>query len=110
MLRSPLAVQGDAGHLAVGGARLDTAAAPMWLVACEVDPAHRTWIAVNPLGTASPLRFETPRGVVTADEWGLGRIAWRARAGEADVVEVMAVDKPVGLVVPAGVDVVYSEA
>jgi hypothetical protein len=102
-LASPLAVQGDDGLLAVGGATLRTAPGPRWLIADEIDPARPAWIAVNPLDEPTPLRLETPRGVVTAERWGLGRLEWRAPSDGEQEVLVETLEEPVGLVAPPGV-------
>jgi hypothetical protein len=107
-LSSPLAVQGDGGDLVVGSARLTTHPQQVWLIAQELDPAQRCWIAVNPLDSVTPLRLETPLGVVTADEWGMGRIEWRAPEGEAQVVVIDALHRPVGLQVPEGIEVLWT--
>jgi hypothetical protein len=106
-LSSPLAVQGDSGELVVGSAKLTTDPQQVWLIAQELDPAQRCWIAVNPLDDATVLRLETPLGVVTADEWGMGRIEWRAPQGKAQVVVIDAMHKPAGLRVPEGVEVLW---
>jgi hypothetical protein len=101
-LASPLAVQGSSGTLTVGSATLRTDQQPVWLIAQEVDPAQRAWIAVNPGNQPTPLRLETPYGTVTAERWGLGRLEWRAPEGGEQVLLIDAVDEPVELNVPAG--------
>ena len=80
-LSSPLGVQGDSGELQVGSARLTTEPRPVWLIAQEADPARRAWIAVNPLEQPTSIRLETPCGVVSAEQWGMGRLEWRAPVG-----------------------------
>jgi hypothetical protein len=107
-LASPLAVQGDRGELRVGNARLVTRPQQVWLVAQEVDPDQRTWIAVNPEDCITPLRFETLCGVITAEEWGLGRLEWRAPIGETETLIVDTLRRPLGLQVPKGVQIVYA--
>ena len=79
-LLSPLAVQGDSGTVAVGSAKLTTDPQPVWLIAQEVDPERRSWVAVNPQTRPTPLRLETPLGVISAASWGLGRLTWSAPA------------------------------
>jgi hypothetical protein len=108
-LSSPLAVQGDSGELKVGQATLLTNPQQVWLVAQELDPAERTWAAVNPEDRPTPLRLETPCGVITAKEWGLGRLEWRAPLGAEQTVIVDALSEPVELKVPAGVDVYWRQ-
>lgn len=109
-LRSPFAAQGDAGTLRVGKATLTTAPGAMvWLIAQESAPEARQWVAVNPLGTPTPLRLETPCGVATAEVWGLGRIAWRAPADGSQELVVDAAALPKGLRVPRGVAVIRRE-
>jgi hypothetical protein len=101
-LDSPLAVQGSTGTLRVGGATLITNPQPVWLVAQELDSEARTWVAVNPLDQPTPLRWETPVGVITATSWGLGRLELRAPAGRPELsVETLA--EPVGLQAPPSV-------
>jgi hypothetical protein len=104
-LSSPLGVQGDGGELRVGSARLVTEPRPVWLIAQEVDPARRTWIAVNPQDYPTPVRLETPCGVVSAGRWGMGRLEWRAPVGGSQELIVDALTEPVGLRVPDGVTV-----
>jgi hypothetical protein len=104
-LSSPLGVQGDGGELRVGSVRLVTEPQPVWLIAQEADPARRTWIAVNPLEQPTAVRLETPCGVVSADQWGLGRLEWRAPVGGGQELIVDALAEPVGLRVPDGVTV-----
>ncbi|HVG97220.1 MAG TPA: hypothetical protein VNK05_09985 [Chloroflexota bacterium] len=101
-LASPLAVQGSSGRLAVGQATLETAPQPVWLIAREDDAATRSWTAVNPTDRPTPLRLETPLGVLTAERWGLGRLEWHAPAGEAPSLAVDALRPPEGLRLPAG--------
>lgn len=104
-LASPLAVQGASGDLRVGRARLVTDPQMAWLIAHEGDPDLAVWIAVNPLGAPTPVRLETPRGVVRADAWGMGRLEWRAYADGRQVLIVDGLSEPVGLQVPEGVEV-----
>ncbi|NIV35810.1 MAG: hypothetical protein GWN58_42095, partial [Anaerolineae bacterium] len=80
-LDSPLAAQGDGGILRVGSATLTTNPQQIWLIAQEIDPKHRTWIAVNPEDRPTPLRLQTPLGELSVDELGLGRIEWQAPVG-----------------------------
>ena len=104
-LASPLAVQGDSGFLEVGGARLTTRPQQVWLIAQELDPANRVYIAVNPMDQPTRLRLETPGGVVSAGAWRTGRIEWRMpdRGEQLLIVEGSAL--PVALSVPEGVRV-----
>lgn len=106
-LASPLAVQGDSGELKVGGASLVTNPQQAWLIAQELDPARRVWIAVNPEDRATPLRLETPSGVITTEEWRMGRLEWRAPVGGEEVLIVDMLREPVGLKVPEGVKIHY---
>jgi hypothetical protein len=101
-LASPLAAQGNSGDLAVGSARLVTHPQQVWLIAQELDPSQRCWIAANPEHSPTPLRLETPLGAITAEAWGLGRIEWRAPEGGEQVVIVEGLREPVGLHVPEG--------
>ncbi|MBI3972364.1 MAG: hypothetical protein HY332_13880 [Chloroflexi bacterium] len=103
-LASPLAVQGDSGRLAAGGATLETNRQMVWLLAQEVDPAQHAWIAVNPDDRPTPLRLETPAGILTAERWGLGRIEWRAPQGDSSglVILVDTLEAPRGLRAPEG--------
>jgi hypothetical protein len=102
-LSSPLAVQGSGGTLTVESATLWTEPQPMWLIAQELDPARRAWIAVNPEDRPTSLRLETPGGVVTAHRFGLGRLEWRMPEGGEPELVIDALDDPVGLDAPAGV-------
>ncbi|MBC7237642.1 MAG: hypothetical protein H5T69_17515 [Chloroflexi bacterium] len=104
-LHSPFAVQGNSGALRVGNASLVTNPQPMWLIAQEVEPEERSWVAVNPLGISTPLRFETPCGMVTADNWGLGRLEWRAPVGKPQELIVEGLDEPIGLQAPKDIAV-----
>jgi hypothetical protein len=104
-LSSPLGVQGASGELRVGSAVLETAPQPVWLIADEVDPARRGWIAVNPRERPTRLRLETAAGVVEAERWGMGRLEWRAPVGGRQRLLVEAIDEPVGLRAPAGVEI-----
>jgi hypothetical protein len=104
-LASPLGVQGESGVLQVASARLETQPQPVWLVAQELDPERRTWIAVNPLDRPTPALLETPCGTVSAESWGLGRLEWRAPIGGSQELIVETLDEPVGLRVPEGVTV-----
>lgn len=106
-LESPLGVQGDGGDLRVGKARLVTNPQQVWLIAQELDPARRAWIAVNPEDRPTPLRLETPCGVIAADEWGMGRLEWRAPVGGEEFLIVDTLKEPVGLQVPKDVRVHY---
>jgi hypothetical protein len=104
---SPLAVQGEGGDLRVGLARLRTNRQPTWLIADELDRGRRGWTAANPLGPPTPLRLETPLGVVEAEGFGQGRIEWSEVAGEGgSVLRVDVAGVLVGLRVPDGVRVV----
>ncbi|HEY3109994.1 MAG TPA: hypothetical protein VGL23_14625 [Chloroflexota bacterium] len=107
-LSSPLAVQGDGGRLAVGGASLETDPQPAWLIAQELDPARRAWIAVNPQERPTRLRLRTPNGLVSASRFGMGRLEWRAPVGGEQVLIVESREEPVGLVVPEGVRILRS--
>ena len=102
-LASPLAAQGDTGELRVGQAVLVTDPQQMWLIAQELDPKERAWVAVNPQANPTPLRLETPHGVITAEAWGMGRLEWRAPAEGPDTLIVDVLEEPVGLRVPGGV-------
>jgi hypothetical protein len=104
-LSSPLGVQGASGEVRVGSAVLTTEPQPVWLIADEIDPARRGWIAVNPWERPTRLRLETAAGVVEAERWGLGRLEWRAPAGRPQTLLVEAVTAPVGLRAPPGVEV-----
>jgi hypothetical protein len=101
-LASPLAAQGSSGRLAVGQATLETAPQPVWLIAQEEDTATRSWTAVNPTDRPTPLRLETPLGVITAGRWGLGRLEWRAPEGGTPLLAVDAARLPEGLHLPPG--------
>jgi hypothetical protein len=101
-------VQGESGDLTVGGARLLTDPRHAWLIAQELDPARRTWIAVTPDDLSTPLRLETPAGVVAAKEFGSGRIEWRAPEGRRGTLIVETLRRPVGLEAPDGVDVRFN--
>lgn len=69
VLESPVARQGSSGRLAVGEVVLETEPGVMtWLMA----PA----VAVVPTGTTR-LRLSGPGGVVEAERFGPGRVAWR---------------------------------
>lgn len=102
-LSSPLAVQGDGGILRVGSATLLTNPQQMWLIAQELDPERRIWIAVNPEDRPTPLRLQTPAGELSAAEWGLGRIEWQAPASGEQKIVLDTLAEPVGLVAPEGV-------
>ena len=104
-LVSPIAVQGAGGRLALGGARLQTDPQPVWLIAQELDPATRAWVAVNPQDRPTPLRLETPNGVVSASRFGMGRLEWRAPVGGRQELLVESLEDPIGLVVPEGVPI-----
>ncbi len=106
-LDSPLGVQGDSGELRVGKARLVTNSQQVWLIAQELEPTRRAWIAVNPEDRPTPMRLETPCGVITASDWGMGRLEWRAPAGGQATLIVDTLRKPVDLQVPEGVAVHY---
>ena len=81
----------------------------VWLIAQEMDPAQGCWIAVNPEANPTPLRLVTPSGTITADEWRMGRIEWRAPVGGEQVVITKAQRAPIGLRVPEGVQVRLQE-
>jgi hypothetical protein len=104
-LESPLGVQGNRGVLRVGTATLVTNPQQVWLIAQELDPAQRAWIAVNPEDRPTPVRLETPAGVITAEEWGMGRLEWRAPVGGEELLIVETLTEPVGLKVPKDVRV-----
>lgn len=104
-LTSPLAVQGNTGYLALGGAKLYTQPQPVWLVAQTVESSTSAFIAVNPTGQPTPLRLETPAGLVTASAWGLGRIEWRIPASGEQVLTVHGLQLPTDLAVPDDVRV-----
>ncbi|MCC7208127.1 MAG: hypothetical protein IT323_12535 [Anaerolineae bacterium] len=108
-LTSPLAVQGDAGSLALSGAMLYTQPQPMWLIALADGPGAPSYTAVNPLDRATPLRFETPLGAVTASAWGLGRIGWRVTADGEQEITVDCLRAPKDLIVPDGARVVWRD-
>lgn len=107
ILESPLGVQGDSGVLRLGTATLVTNPQQVWLIAQELDPAQRVWIAVNPEDRPTPLRLETPSGMISAEEWGMGRLEWRAPVGGEEVLIVDTLREPVGLKVPEGIKVHY---
>jgi len=46
------------------------------LIAQELADAERVWVAVNSEEWPTPLRLETPAGVLSAERWGTGRIEW----------------------------------
>lgn len=104
-LSSPLAAQGASGRLSAGSATLLTNPQQVWLIAQELDPARRAWIVANPEDQPTPLRLETPLGVVAAAAFGLGRLAWHAPEGGPQTLVVEALREPAGLEAPAGVDV-----
>jgi hypothetical protein len=106
-LDSPLGVQGDGGEQTVGTATLVTNPQKVWLITQELDPTRRVWIAVNPEDRPTPVRFETPSGVVTADEWGIGRLEWQAPVGGEEILIVDTLREPVGIRVPEGIKVYY---
>ncbi len=70
------------------------------MIAQELDPASRAWIAVNPEDALMPLRLETPLGVFSAERCGVGRI--EPRDGE---LRVDTLGELGGLRVPEGVAV-----
>ena len=105
-LESPVAAQGSGGELRAGSATLRTAPQPCWLLAQELDPASRAWVAVNPQDTPTALRLETPLGAVTAARWGVGSIEWRAPAGGAQTLVLDTLEEPAELRVPEGVRVI----
>ena len=70
-----------------------------------MPPEDRRWIAVNPLADPTPLRLETPVGILTAEEWSLGRIEWRAPEGAQQTIVIEALEAPKGLAAPEGVEV-----
>jgi hypothetical protein len=104
-LGSPLAVQGDSGELKVGHAKLLTNPQMVWLIAHESEPDCQAWIAVNPLDVPTPLQLETPHGVIRAEEWGMGRLEWRACADGQEMLIVDGLKEPVGLQAPEHVEV-----
>jgi hypothetical protein len=104
-LASPLAAQGSDGVLVAGSATLTSEPQPMWLIAQELDPGQRAWIAVNPEDRPTWLRLDTPAGVVTVERLGLGRLEWRLLPTGASELIVEAVVEPAGLATPAGVAV-----
>jgi hypothetical protein len=104
-LASPLAAQGSTGRLTLAGAMLRTEPKPVWLIAQDLDPAERVWVAVNPETSPTWLQLETPGGVVSIERFGLGRLEWRQPASGASEVIIDALDEPVGLTTPAGVTV-----
>jgi hypothetical protein len=106
-LESPLGVQGSGGHLSVGTATLLTNPQQVWLIAQELDPTQRAWIAVNPEDCSTPLRLETPCGVITAEEWSMGRLEWQAPVGGEQILIVDSLTEPVGLKVPKDVKIHY---
>lgn len=108
-LQSPLGVQGNSGELRVGGACLRTNPQQVWLIAQELDPAQRAWIAVNPEDRPTPLRLETPCGVIAADAWGMGSVTWQAPVGGEQIIVIDALEEPVGLRVPAGIRIVRQQ-
>ena len=77
----------------------------VWLIAQELDPACRAWIAVSPEDRTTPLRLETPGGVVAASRFPAGRLEWRAPVGGAQEGVVDTLEMPEGLRVPPGVAV-----
>jgi hypothetical protein len=107
-LASPLGVQGDSGDLKVGSARLLTRPQHAWLIAQELDPTQRTWIAANPEDSPTPLTLETASGVISAEEFGLGRLEWRAPVGGPEALIIEALRQPVGLKVPKEIAVQLS--
>jgi hypothetical protein len=108
-LSSPIAAQSSDGRVTVGATTLETDAGPAWLIAQELDPATRQWVAVNPLERARPLRLSTPVGVIAADAFPLGRLEVLAPVGGQVTVILDAIVPPVGLTVPPGVAVVTRE-
>jgi hypothetical protein len=82
----------------------------VWLIAQELDPAARAWIAVNPQDSPTALRLETPLGTVTAARWGAGRIEWRAPEGGAQTLVLDTLEEPSDLRAPAGVRLVRAGA
>jgi hypothetical protein len=105
-LHSPIGVQGNTGRLSVGSATLVTNRQQVWLIAQELDPSQRSWIAVNPEeDRPTPLALETPCGLITAKEWGMGRLEWRAPVGGKQTLVVDTLREPVALKVPSGVTV-----
>jgi hypothetical protein len=106
-LESPLAAQGRSGVLRAGGAVLETAAQDVWLVAQELDPAGRFWLCVNPQDRPTPLRLETPLGVVSAASWGVGSVELREAARGA-TLSVRTLAPLPELRVPDGVEIVYA--
>ena len=107
-LASPLAVQSDTGVLRVGGAVLRTAPQQVWLVAQEVDPGLRTYVAVNPQPKPTPLHLETPFGIISSASWGMGRIEWRIPANGEQSVHIDALETLAQLDVPENVRIIYT--
>jgi hypothetical protein len=46
--------------------------------------------------------------VITASEWGLGRIEWRAPEGGEQTLHLSGLEKPQNLSIPDGVRVIWS--
>jgi hypothetical protein len=109
-LASPLAAQGDEGILQVGQATLLTNPQQVWLIAQELDPKHRVWIAVNPQDRPTTLRLRTPGGEISLEEWGLGRVEWWAPVGGEQRIVIDALTEPTGLTAPEGVAVEWRRA
>jgi hypothetical protein len=104
-LSSPLAVQGDSGCLQVGTATLVTHPQQAWLIAQELDPERRLWIAVNPEEQRTPLKLQTACGELSLDSFGVGRIEWRAPVGGEQSILVQSLAEPHVVSVPEGVPV-----
>lgn len=106
-LTSPIAMQGDSGNLHLGNTILATNPQPMWLINQESDSTKNTWIAVNPLDEPTPLRWETPLGVITAEQWGLGTLVLHSETPETGTLSIESLTEPIGLQVPDGVSVTF---
>ena len=93
----------------MGHARLFTNAQQVWLIAQELDPSVQTSVAVNPTTKPTPLRLETPAGVISAFSWGMGRIEWTVSADGEQTVRIDGLHAPENLSVPAGVNLVWQQ-
>lgn len=106
-LKSPLAVQGSSGQLRLGKVKLLTQGQPVWLIVQDLIPEQRTWIAVNPQNRPTYLKSETPCGILTATQWGMGRIEWRSPVGSQQQIIIEGLEPPSGLQVPEGIQISY---
>ena len=59
-------------------------------------------------GLPTPLRLQTPNGVVSASRFGLGRLEWRAPVGGEQVLIVESLEEPADLIAPGGVRILRS--